>query len=88
MKWRNSKERELLSSGGTRESTLPGKGNQNPDLSDPVDAASSVAETEEELPEVAERHHLSHPGLQQDYGSAGADQLVSASDNDEDIEIS
>nr|AUN27673.1 DBX [Lineus ruber] len=36
MKWRNSKERELLSSGGTRESTLPGKGNQNPDLSDTV----------------------------------------------------
>ncbi|XP_074660557.1 homeobox protein DBX1-A-like [Tubulanus polymorphus] len=43
MKWRNSKERELLSSGGSRESTLPGKGNQNPDLSDVmnVDAKSS-----------------------------------------------
>lgn len=27
MKWRNSKERELLSSGGSRESTLPVKGN-------------------------------------------------------------
>lgn len=27
MKWRNSKERELLSSGGSRESTLPIKGN-------------------------------------------------------------
>ncbi|GAB1601708.1 hypothetical protein Ahia01_000449200 [Argonauta hians] len=34
MKWRNSKERELLSSGGTRESTLPNKNNPNPDLSD------------------------------------------------------
>ncbi len=34
MKWRNSKERELLSSGGSRESTLPNKGNPNPDLSD------------------------------------------------------
>lgn len=34
MKWRNSKERELLSSGGTRESTLPNKSNPNPDLSD------------------------------------------------------
>ena len=34
MKWRNSKERELLSTGGTRESTLPNKSNPNPDLSD------------------------------------------------------
>lgn len=34
MKWRNSKERELLSAGGTRESTLPTKNNPNPDLSD------------------------------------------------------
>jgi hypothetical protein len=30
MKWRNSKERELLSSGGTREQTLPTKNNPNP----------------------------------------------------------
>lgn len=35
MKWRNSKERELLSQGGNREQTLPSKDNQNPDLSDP-----------------------------------------------------
>ncbi|ESO82387.1 hypothetical protein LOTGIDRAFT_64310, partial [Lottia gigantea] len=34
MKWRNSKERELLSSGGSRDSTLPNKNNPNPDLSD------------------------------------------------------
>lgn len=34
MKWRNSKERELLSSGGCREQTLPTKLNPNPDLSD------------------------------------------------------
>ncbi|XP_035387892.1 homeobox protein DBX1-B isoform X2 [Electrophorus electricus] len=34
MKWRNSKERELLSSGGCREQTLPTKMNPNPDLSD------------------------------------------------------
>ncbi|XP_054721380.1 homeobox protein DBX1-B-like [Uloborus diversus] len=36
MKWRNSKERELLSSGGTREQTLPTKHNPKPDLSDLV----------------------------------------------------
>ncbi|CAM9549068.1 unnamed protein product [Lampetra planeri] len=34
MKWRNSKERELLSAGGCREQTLPTKGNPHPDLSD------------------------------------------------------
>lgn len=34
MKWRNSKERELLSHGGSREQTLPTKNNPNPDLSD------------------------------------------------------
>ena len=34
MKWRNSKERELLSSGGSRDVTLPNKNNPNPDLSD------------------------------------------------------
>lgn len=34
MKWRNSKERELLSAGGSREQTLPTRNNPNPDLSD------------------------------------------------------
>ncbi|XP_015586356.1 uncharacterized protein LOC107263546 [Cephus cinctus] len=34
MKWRNSKERELLANGGSREQTLPNKNNPNPDLSD------------------------------------------------------
>jgi len=42
MKWRNSKERELLSQGGTREQTLPSKDNQNPDLSDPLDHPGAV----------------------------------------------
>ena len=36
MKWRNSKERELIAHGGSREQTLPTKQNPNPDLSDPV----------------------------------------------------
>jgi len=34
MKWRNSKERELLSSGASRDVTLPSKDNPHPDLSD------------------------------------------------------
>ena len=41
MKWRNSKERELLSSGGSREDTLPSKDNPNPDLSDTADEPPS-----------------------------------------------
>ncbi|XP_037070620.1 homeobox protein DBX1-like [Pollicipes pollicipes] len=43
MKWRNSKERELLASGGTREQTLPNKNNPHPDLTDVGDAAGSPA---------------------------------------------
>ncbi|XP_068996108.1 homeobox protein DBX1-B [Embiotoca jacksoni] len=34
MKWRNSKERELLSTGGCRQQTLPTKTNPHPDLTD------------------------------------------------------
>ena len=37
MKWRNSKERELLSSGGSRESTLPTKSDLNGELPDGED---------------------------------------------------
>ncbi|XP_054625949.1 homeobox protein DBX1-A [Dunckerocampus dactyliophorus] len=47
MKWRNSKERELLSSGGCREQTLPTKANPHPDLSD-VGKKSSAEEDEDE----------------------------------------
>ncbi|XP_036399038.1 homeobox protein DBX1-B-like [Megalops cyprinoides] len=46
MKWRNSKERELLSSGGCREQTLPTKINPHPDLSD---VAKRSSEDEEEV---------------------------------------
>lgn len=34
MKWRNSKERELLTTGGCRQQTLPTKTNPHPDLTD------------------------------------------------------
>ncbi|XP_076880224.1 homeobox protein DBX1-A isoform X2 [Brachyhypopomus gauderio] len=47
MKWRNSKERELLSSGGCREQTLPTKTNPHPDLSD-VGKKSSEEEDDDE----------------------------------------
>ncbi|KAE8606125.1 hypothetical protein XENTR_v10010602 [Xenopus tropicalis] len=46
MKWRNSKERELLSSGGCREQTLPTKFNPHPDLSDVGKKSSGEGEEE------------------------------------------
>ncbi|MEQ2160422.1 Homeobox protein DBX1-B [Goodea atripinnis] len=49
MKWRNSKERELLSSGGCREQTLPTKSNPHPDLSDVGKKSSAEDEEEEEF---------------------------------------
>ena len=42
MKWRNSKERELLSAGGSRDVTLPGKDNPHPDLSDALRRTASA----------------------------------------------
>ncbi|NXT37830.1 DBX1 protein, partial [Pelecanoides urinatrix] len=62
MKWRNSKERELLSSGGCREQTLPTKFNPHPDLSD-VGKKCSGEEEEEEVPPVcppSPRHPLTY----------------------------
>ncbi|KAL2088362.1 hypothetical protein ACEWY4_015261 [Coilia grayii] len=48
MKWRNSKERELLSSGGCREQTLPTKTNPHPDLSDVGKKSSGEEEDDED----------------------------------------
>jgi hypothetical protein len=56
MKWRNSKERELIAAGGCREQTLPTKHNPNPDLSDPVGAAEKAQQT----PFVSKMHNVIH----------------------------
>lgn len=45
MKWRNSKERELLSAGGSREQTLPTRNNPNPDLSDVGETIKKITST-------------------------------------------
>ncbi|XP_041847984.1 homeobox protein DBX1-A isoform X2 [Melanotaenia boesemani] len=66
MKWRNSKERELLSSGGCREQTLPTKANPHPDLSDVCKKSSAEDEAEEEEEEERMRaagSSLSSPSL-------------------------
>jgi len=61
MKWRNSKERELLSSGGCREQTLPTKANPHPDLSD-VGKKSSAEDDEEEEEEAFGRERMMAAG--------------------------
>lgn len=51
MKWRNSKERELLSAGGSREQTLPTRNNPNPDLSDVGETIKRLgSDTSPEIP--------------------------------------
>ena len=65
MKWRNSKERELLSSGGSRESTLPNKSNPNPDLSDlKQEGADQTFDMNSHLDKLLDDdHHHQHMGM-------------------------
>ncbi|XP_071440981.1 homeobox protein DBX1-like [Hetaerina americana] len=69
MKWRNSKERELLAHGGSREQTLPNKNNPNPDLSDPMEppsgrppAAGGAHAGSRDAAQRQHHHHLHHGG--------------------------
>ena len=74
MKWRNSKERELLSSGGCREQTLPTKTNPHPDLSDVGKKSSAEEEEEEEEEEGFGRESAScrSPGAGEPVNSVGS----------------
>ena len=74
MKWRNSKERELLSSGGSRESTLPNKSNPNPDLSDLA---------EEKASPDAQHHHPHHNHHHHPPGAGGLMPADQGSDTEE-----
>ncbi|KAG8430623.1 hypothetical protein GDO86_020276 [Hymenochirus boettgeri] len=60
MKWRNSKERELLSSGGCREQTLPTKFNPHPDLSDVGKKLPAQGEEESLCPGSSPTHSLAY----------------------------
>ncbi|XP_077517946.1 homeobox protein Dbx [Amblyomma americanum] len=91
MKWRNSKERELLSSGGSREQTLPTKSNPNPDLSDVSPPSGTTP--------GSTNGHGSHPHQPVTAAASLAEHLMRASrdedddrrsvdvDSDEDVEI-
>ncbi|KAM6926740.1 homeobox protein DBX1-B-like [Lycodopsis pacificus] len=70
MKWRNSKERELLSTGGCRQQTLPTKTNPHPDLTD-------VGSTHCHESRLHHHHHRSSPS------ESGKQSELSESDSEE-----
>ncbi|XP_060892344.1 homeobox protein DBX1-B-like [Labrus mixtus] len=67
MKWRNSKERELLSTGGCRQQTLPTKTNPHPDLTDvgstycqSLDRNAPISQSQLESQELHSQQHQHH----------------------------
>jgi len=67
MKWRNSKERELLSAGGSREQTLPTRNNPNPDLSDVGETIKRLQQQQQQ-----QQQQVQQPaGLNANGGGAG-----------------
>ncbi|KAK6183848.1 hypothetical protein SNE40_002379 [Patella caerulea] len=95
MKWRNSKERELLSSGGSRDSTLPNKNNPNPDLSDVRDDNLIIDDVEEHEAGISNERYCSpinspapnSPGCLEHLDTI--DELHhSEDDSDEEIDVS
>jgi len=99
MKWRNSKERELLSQGGTREQTLPTKDNQNPDLSDTMEDGVREIGERQDNPNIPEEpwatgrldpdmlHNLNYSSEMSLHGEEDFDDEDDIED-DEDEEIS
>ena len=81
MKWRNSKERELLSSGGSREATLPNKGNPNPDLSDVRDG-EDMEEGDEEVGDAMLSNHGDHDHSDEKFDDNGEDRLRGSGEGD------
>ncbi|XP_074523058.1 homeobox protein DBX1-A [Halichoeres trimaculatus] len=87
MKWRNSKERELLSSGGCREQTLPTKANPNPDLSD-VGKKSSAEDDDEEEMEQFEGERLRAAGSSVSSPSLSSKHSDFSESDEEEITVS
>ncbi|KAM4744925.1 homeobox protein DBX1-A [Anableps anableps] len=88
MKWRNSKERELLSSGGCREQTLPTKSNPHPDLSDVGKKSSAEDEEEEEEEEEFRRERMSVAGCSISSPSMSSKHSDFSESDDEEITVS
>ncbi|KAM6937993.1 homeobox protein DBX1-B-like [Xenentodon cancila] len=89
MKWRNSKERELLSAGGCRQQTLPTKTNPHPDLTDvgstfchqlsrtAADSQQSHLQQQQQQQQQQEHHNPSSPS------ESNKESELSESDSDE-----
>lgn len=94
MKWRNSKERELLSSGGSREATIPSKDNPKPDLSDelglhttsPIRTESNLINSEMYEP-LDLRGSSTHPALIGDMESSKMESEDDEEDDDEESDV-
>ncbi|XP_072242832.1 homeobox protein DBX1-B-like [Leuresthes tenuis] len=80
MKWRNSKERELLSTGGCRQQTLPTKTNPHPDLTDVGSTFCQQLRTAADSQE-SHLHHLHH--LHHHLSSPSESSKQSESDSEE-----
>ncbi|CAJ1049579.1 homeobox protein DBX1-A [Xyrichtys novacula] len=88
MKWRNSKERELLSSGGCREQTLPTKANPHPDLSDVGKKSSAEDEEEEEEMEQFRGERLRAAGSSASSPSLSSKHSDFSESDEEEITVS
>lgn len=82
MKWRNSKERELLATGGSRDQTLPNKNNPNPDLSDartdrqPSLSPPSPSPSSPTNDSDSQQQQQQHPQQQQQHGKLNFSKLA------------
>nr|XP_015831284.2 homeobox protein DBX1-B [Nothobranchius furzeri] len=84
MKWRNSKERELLSTGGCRQQTLPTKTNPHPDLTDVGSTFHQQLNRVEADSQDSHLHHQQNPS-----SPSESSKQSEASDSDsEDICVS
>ncbi|KAK5620750.1 Homeobox protein DBX1-B [Crenichthys baileyi] len=86
MKWRNSKERELLSTGGCRQQTLPTKTNPHPDL---TDVGSTVCQRLNQAAANSQESHPHHHHHQSPSSPSDLSKLSELSESDpEEITVS
>ncbi|XP_061533254.1 homeobox protein DBX1-B-like [Phycodurus eques] len=92
MKWRNSKERELLSTGGCRQQTLPTKTNPHPDLTDVgstychsgLERTSTTSQGQLE----SQESHLPHYHHHHHHGSSTSESSKQSESESEEITVS
>ncbi|XP_068169995.1 homeobox protein DBX1-B-like [Antennarius striatus] len=93
MKWRNSKERELLSTGGSRQQTLPTKTNPHPDLTDVSSTFchrldSAAPGNQERLKSHLHHHHHHHRHHSPPSPSESSKQSEQSESDSEEITVS